>query len=117
MATIPLRDRVGALVTVALVDDEAFARIDRHRWSLMGDVARRTVRIGGRAHTVLMHREVVGATVGDGTSVEHANGNRLDNRRDNLRVKPSSPAATPPSRTRALAAVAPDWSPDIQETA
>jgi hypothetical protein len=114
MATIPLRDRGGRVVATATVDDDDFARIDRHNWSLMGSRARRTVRKAGRSHTVLMHRDVMGATVGDGISVEHVNGNKLDNRRDNLRVRPAVSAPPPP---RSPAAVAELWRPDMTEAA
>lgn len=88
MARIPLRDLAGNVVAVALVDAGDFHRINRHRWSLMDDVARRGVKIGHRHHSILMHREVMGATLGDGLAIEHINGNKLDNRRANLRVRP-----------------------------
>ena len=109
MAGIPLRDLAGSVVAVALVDPEHFHRISRHRWSLMDDVARRGVKIGRRHHSILMHREVVGATLGDGLAVEHINGNKLDNRRANLRVRPAV------SRVPRLPSAPPDdepWAPD-----
>ena len=36
-----------------------------------------------------MHREVTGATYGDGLVIEHVNGDKLDNRKANLRVRPA----------------------------
>jgi hypothetical protein len=112
MPLIPLRTRDGQLVTVALVDEASFERINRHRWSLMGEVARRGVKVGGRHRSILMHREVVGATFGDGLAVEHVNGNKLDNRRENLRVRRAVSAAPPP---RAPAPVETTWHPDTAE--
>lgn len=113
MAAIPLHDRDGTVRSVAHVDADDYHRLTRHRWSLAGGVARRGIRQGRRRHTVLMHREVMGCTPGDGLAVEHINGRKLDNRKENLRVRSAPPS---PSRTRARAAVVPDWSPDIQET-
>jgi len=103
MATIPLRDVEGADVEAAYVDDEDFDRINAHRWSLMGGVARRSIRLGTKVHTVLMHREVMGCTFGDGLKVEHVSNNLLDNRKANLRVRP---ATTPAPRPRMRAPVA-----------
>jgi hypothetical protein len=104
MRTVPLRDAEGTPVAFALVDDKDYDRINRHCWSLMAGVARRNVKAGGRSRSMLMHREVIGATFGDGLRVEHANGNRLDNRRANLRVRPAVPASrhslTPHARAR-----------------
>ena len=105
MATIPLRDAAGNDVDVAYIDEEDYDRINAHRWSLMGDVARRSIRLGARVHTVLMHREVMGATYGDGLRVEHLNSNRLDNRKANLRVRPAT-QRLPTLSTRARGEVA-----------
>ena len=114
MAAIPLHDRDGTVRSVAHVDAEDYHRLTRHRWSLAGGVARRGIRQGRRRHTVLMHREVMGCTPGDGMAVEHVNGRKLDNRKENLRVRPTVSAA-PPART--LATVAEPWQPDTGGTA
>ena len=108
MARIPLRDLAGNVVAVALVDAEDFHRINRHRWSLMDDVARRGVKIGRRHHSILMHREIMGATLGDGLAIEHINADKLDNRRANLRVR------SVVSRVPRVPSTLPDepWEPD-----
>lgn len=107
MRTIPLRDVTGRVIEEALVDDDDFDRLDRHRWSLMNGAAHRKAKIGGRNRTVLMHREVMGAAFGDGLSIEHVSGNRLDNRKSNLRARPTSPSggSTPANAQRARATV------------
>ncbi len=62
-------------------DDEAFA--SQWRW-LVGTngYAQRT---SGR-RTLFLHRELMGLEYGDGRMVDHRNGNRLDCRRENLRI-------------------------------
>lgn len=79
MATIPLTKG-----QVAIVDPEDQEEIGRHKWCVhsQGYAVR---RLGGRADTriVFMHRELLDAP--DGSEIDHVNGNRLDNRRGNLR--------------------------------
>lgn len=69
----------------ALVDADDFARVTPSLWSYytVGYAARSA---GGRKnkHVIYLHRFLVGA--GDGEEVDHKNGNKLDYRRDNLRV-------------------------------
>lgn len=66
---------------VALVDDEDYEWLSQSKWHYthQGYAARRA---SGRM--VLMHREIVG-TEGS-ADTDHINGNKLDNRRCNLRV-------------------------------
>lgn len=86
---IPLRKRGGKVVACALVDDADYETVSRSRWSLNthGYVRRRT-RKGEDAGTycVVLHRQVLGLTHGDGLAGDHINRNRLDCRRSNLRV-------------------------------
>jgi hypothetical protein len=78
-----------------VVDDEDLPRLSAHRWAVQpsGHVARH-VRALGHRRIVYLRREVVGATHGDRLRVEHANGDKLDHRRANLVVRPTSGATT-----------------------
>jgi hypothetical protein len=66
---------------VAIVDDEDFEKIAQYHWTYVGK---------GYAHrnangkSVYMHRVVMNTP--DGFDTDHINGNRLDNRKCNLRI-------------------------------
>lgn len=84
MTKIPLHDRDGNVSAFALVDDGDVALVTEFSWSLDAtgyaiskDRARRTIR---------MHRVVLGLATGVPLLGDHINGDRLDNRRSNLRV-------------------------------
>lgn len=79
-AAIILRDRSRRITGVALVDACDWGRLAARRWHL----SRSGYAMSGRSP--LMHREVLGLQPGDGKYVDHINGDRLDNRRANLRV-------------------------------
>jgi len=71
-----------------LVDDEDFEFLSKKKWFFCLGYARRTFHRGKGKGTqdpkaILMHREIL--NVNDGEYVDHINGNRLDNRRSNLR--------------------------------
>jgi hypothetical protein len=65
------------------VDEEDMAFLASHKWRIgpQGYLVR-TVKGG----TVLFHREILGLSVGDGIVVDHIDGDRLNNRRSNLRL-------------------------------
>jgi len=66
--------------TVAVVDDEDFARLSSKTWCCSsGGYATR--KNGNK--TEYMHKTVVGETI---LSVDHINGDKLDNRKQNLRI-------------------------------
>lgn len=74
---------------VALVDDDDYERVMQHKWRL--HVMRRYKgRIWAYASasidrkTILMHRFIM--DVPKGAHTDHINGDRLDNRRSNLRI-------------------------------
>jgi hypothetical protein len=72
---------------VAIVDDEDYERFAQYRWCFMhaGYAMRRQKKAeGSNKVCILLHRAIVGAKKGE--SVDHINGNTLDNRRENLRI-------------------------------
>lgn len=85
---IPMRDRVplsgwGGVKGYALVDPGDYDRLCGQHWNL-GTDGYAYGRISGRQ--TAMHRVILGLVKGDGVDVDHINGNRLDNRRSNLRT-------------------------------
>lgn len=75
---------------VALVDDEDYEELNRHKWyakktSDAGSFyAARFQRINGRPTTIYMHREIMNCN--NGMEVDHRDGNTLDNRKEKLRT-------------------------------
>ena len=71
---------------VTTVSDEDHDHLARYPWYFAGRYVRRNVcRENGKKSTVLMHRQIMGLRVGDKQHIDHANGNKLDNSRANLR--------------------------------
>jgi hypothetical protein len=78
---------------VAFVDDEDYDRLAGYNWQHLNGYAIRRKHIkyeNGKAITkrYRMHREIMGTPMGFET--DHINGNRLDNRKANLRICNSS---------------------------
>ncbi len=72
---------------VALVDAADAETISAYCWWMNSQgYAMRNVYVGGKGLSVLMHREILGLEPGDGVQVDHISGDKLDNRRANLRV-------------------------------
>lgn len=73
---------------VAVIDAADLPRVEAHTWTALvtkGKVyARRTVRLGDKQHTELLHRVVMGAP--DDINVDHEDGDGLNCRRSNLRL-------------------------------
>lgn len=71
----------------ALVDDELYDELNKYHWSISTNgYAQRRVKIGNRTSIIHMHRQIMELTFGDSICVDHINGNRLDNRKSNLRI-------------------------------
>ena len=71
----------------ALVDDEDYVWLTERKWfTHSGGYAVRNINTGTRRNAGIsyMHRVILG--VASGVQVDHINGNKLDNRRSNLRV-------------------------------
>jgi HNH endonuclease/AP2 domain len=71
----------------AIVSDEDYSELAQHKWCYQPPgYAGRRKKFGHRDYRIVyMHREIMGcASVGK--VVDHVNGNRIDNRRENLRA-------------------------------
>lgn len=68
---------------VALIDDEDYELVSRHKWSYDGNGYAITSVYPGKK-TLRMHRLILGAP--NGVMVDHINHNGLDNRKSNIRL-------------------------------
>lgn len=66
----------------ALVDDEDFERVSQYKWFYSRGYAVRSVRRPKKG-TIFMHRFIMSTP--EGTFTDHIDGNRSDNRKQNLR--------------------------------
>lgn len=83
-ALIPLLSRAGQIRGYALVDPEDLPLISWRTWRLAA-VGYAVVGSAAGIH-MYMHRELMGLDPGDKRQVDHINRNKLDNRRENLRI-------------------------------
>lgn len=101
MAQIPLK-RHGKIVAHALVDDCDLLRLSAFSWRLNDrGYPSRTLRRSERASQgpYQLGREVLRLPVGDPREADHINGDKLDNRRSNLRaVTPQQHGQNCPAR-------------------
>lgn len=75
----------------AIVDDEDFKELNKHRWCTYYNKNRDTYiakrnskKVNGKQKSILMAREIIGAKKGE--YVDHKNHDTLDNRKCNLRI-------------------------------
>lgn len=71
---------------VCLVDDEDYEYLTQWKWHFWCGYAKRFGRVteGENKRAVFMHRAILNPP--DGVPVDHRNGDRLDNRRSNIRI-------------------------------
>ena len=67
-----------------IVDDSDYEWLSKFKWCIGDRYAMRTSYANGDKVTILMHREIMNTPKGYNT--DHINGNKLDNRRCNLRI-------------------------------
>lgn len=79
MQTIPLSQN-----KVAIIDDEDFRWISQTKWFCHHGNAETKRTIGGRRVIISMAREIMKCP--EGRVVDHINGDKLDNRKTNLRI-------------------------------
>jgi hypothetical protein len=70
------------------IDGEDFDKIKNHNWHLLkqkhGFYVATNIRINGKQKTMLMHRVIFNSP--EGFEIDHINHNKLDNRKENLRI-------------------------------
>lgn len=73
------------------LDEEDLPLISQYTWSIgTHGYVQRWIHPNGKTICVLLHRELLGLRKGDRRIGDHINGNKLDNRRSNLRIVDAS---------------------------
>jgi hypothetical protein len=66
-----------------IIDDEDWPKVSSYKWYLhSAGYAVRTYMKDRKNYAIYMHREIMGSA----QNIDHINGNKLDNRKDNLRI-------------------------------
>ncbi len=75
----------GAEDTYTIVDDEDYGELSRWTWAYhKNGYAYRATSSWGKCLKFFMHREIMNAP--EGKDIDHINGDKLDNRKPNLRI-------------------------------
>jgi hypothetical protein len=70
-----------------VIDDSSNDDLSKYRWFVNSEgYVKRSTWVDGKMATIYMHRLVAGLERGDRRQVDHVNGNKSDNRKENLRV-------------------------------
>lgn len=72
-----------------LIDSEDLDLMSQHKWRVSTGYAKahdRSTQASADVKGIFLHRLIMGCVAGDGKYVDHINGNKLDNRKINLRV-------------------------------
>ena len=71
----------------AKVDEDDFERVNQYKWSYINGYAQRAkYRQDGKRRLYGLHRFVMGLSMESDLMVDHINGDKLDNRKVNLRI-------------------------------
>jgi len=73
---------------IAIIDSEDSEKINKHNWWVLPSLNTQYAAAKIKGRCVLMHRFIVSAPLG--TTMDHINGNGLDNRKGNLRYATAS---------------------------
>jgi len=77
---VPLQNIKGEIVDYAIVDEDDFVKVAEHSWcKTLEGYANGTIN----SDPIRMHQFIIGKAQ-DGNVIDHKNGNKLDNRRENL---------------------------------
>lgn len=84
-ASIALYDKKGKIIDYAMIDKEDVKKIRNYRWykNTLGYVVYKTVE-NGKEYCYLLHRVIMDPN--KDKLIDHINSNKLDNRKNNLRI-------------------------------
>ena len=85
-AEIILRNQKNETVGIAIIDKEDVDKCKIHKWYLRANkyVASKTINKSGNQTTLYLHRYIM--NYNNKLEIDHINRNRLDNRKENLRI-------------------------------